>query len=75
MKKSSKKFLDVVDVFHVFVVQQGEVTTQNQEIAKLMNHIVESLGIIKNAPSRGFTKATIKARLPNSFTKKETKTK
>jgi hypothetical protein len=29
VEKSSKEFLALVDVFHVFVVQQGEATTQN----------------------------------------------
>jgi hypothetical protein len=40
-----------------------------------MSYIVEGLGVVKNAPSKGFTKATIKARLPNSFARKEMKTK
>jgi hypothetical protein len=40
-----------------------------------MNHIVKSLGAIANAPSGGFVKATIKARLLDSFVRKETKTK
>ncbi len=40
-----------------------------------MNCIVENLGAIGNAPSGGFAKATIKARLPDFFTGKETKTK
>jgi hypothetical protein len=73
MEKSSKVFLALVDAFYVFVVQQKEITTQNQEITKLMSCIVEGLGVIENAPSRGFTKATIKARLPNSFARKEMK--
>ncbi len=29
VEKSSKEFLALVDAFHVFVVQQGEATTQN----------------------------------------------
>jgi len=29
MEKLFKEFLALVDDFHVFVVQQGEVTTQN----------------------------------------------
>jgi hypothetical protein len=33
----------------VFVVQQGEATTKNQEIAK-MNRIVKKLGAIGSAP-------------------------
>ncbi len=75
MEKMSKEFLALVEAFCVFVVQQGEAITQNQEMAKLMNHIVEALGDISNASSGGSTKATIKVRLPNSFVWKETKTK
>jgi hypothetical protein len=40
-----------------------------------MNRIVESLGVIENAPSKGFTKVTIKVRLLNFFARKEMKTK
>jgi hypothetical protein len=40
-----------------------------------MNRTVEGLGAIANTPSGGFAKATIKARLLDSFVKKETKTK
>jgi hypothetical protein len=40
-----------------------------------MNHIEESLGAIGSAPSGGSTKATIEARLLDSFARKETKTK
>jgi len=40
-----------------------------------MNRIVENLGAIGSAPSGGFTKVTIKARLPDFFAGKETKTK
>jgi hypothetical protein len=40
-----------------------------------MSYMVEGLGVIENAPSKGFTKATIKARLSNSFAIKEMKTK
>jgi hypothetical protein len=40
-----------------------------------MNRIVEGLGAIGITPSGGFANATIKARLPNSFARKETKTK
>lgn len=61
--------------FCVFVVQQKEAMTQNQETTKLMNRIVEELGAINSAPNGGSTKATINVRLPNSFIKKETKTK
>jgi hypothetical protein len=35
----------------------------------LMNHIVENLGVIGSAPSGGFAKATIKARLFKFFCK------
>lgn len=42
MEKSSKEFLALVDTFHVFVVQQREAMTQNQEIAKFMSYIAES---------------------------------
>jgi hypothetical protein len=55
------------------MIQQGEATTQNQEITKLMNFIAEGLGAIDNAPSGHFAKATIKVRLLNSFVRKETK--
>jgi hypothetical protein len=40
-----------------------------------MNCIAKGLGVIDDAPSGGSSKATIKAKLPNSFAKKETKTK
>jgi hypothetical protein len=75
VEKSSKEFLALMDAFCMFVVQQGEATTQNQETTKLMNYIVEGLSAISDDPSRGFAKTTIKARLPNSFIGKETKTK
>jgi hypothetical protein len=75
VENSSKEFLVFVDAFRVFVDQQGETTTQNQETTKLMGYITEGLGAIGSAPSGGSTKATIKARLPNSFARKETKTK
>jgi len=60
VEESSKEFLAFVDVFCVFVIQQGEAMAQNQEITKLMNHIAEGLGAIDNTPSGGFAKATIK---------------
>jgi hypothetical protein len=44
-------------------------------MAKLTSCIAEGLGAIGSAPSGGFAKATIKAKLPNSFVGKETKTK
>lgn len=40
-----------------------------------MNCIVEGLGAIDSAPSGGSAMATIKARLPDSFTRKDTKIK
>jgi hypothetical protein len=40
-----------------------------------MGQIAEGLGIISGAPSGGFTKVAIKARLLDSFAGKETKTK
>jgi hypothetical protein len=46
--------------------------SQNNEIAKFMGQIAEGLGVI-GAPSGGFAKVAIKARLWNSFTGKETK--
>ncbi len=49
--------------------------TQNQETTKLMNHIAKGLGAISNAPSGGSAKATINARPPDPFIRKETKTK
>jgi uncharacterized protein YfdQ (DUF2303 family) len=57
------------------VVQQRETTTQNHEMAKFMAQIMEGLGAINGVPSEGFAKVTIRARLPNFFTRKETKTK
>jgi len=44
-------------------------------MTKLMSRIAEGLGAIGSAPSGGSAKTTIKARLPNSFVGKETKTK
>jgi hypothetical protein len=58
-----------------FVVQQGKTMTRNQKTSKLMDFIVEGLGAINIAPSAGFAKVTIKARLLDSFVGKETKTK
>ncbi len=75
VEKLSKKFLALVEAFCVFVVQQGEAIAQNQEMAKLMSCIAEGLGAIGSAQSGGFAKATITARLPNSFVGKEIKTK
>jgi len=49
--------------------------THNQKTFKFMGHIVEGLGAINSAPSAGFAKVTIKARLLDSFVGKETKTK
>jgi hypothetical protein len=46
VRSSSKEFLAFVNVFRVFVVQQGEATTHNQKITKLMNHIAKNLGAI-----------------------------
>jgi hypothetical protein len=40
-----------------------------------MNRIMKGLGAIDSAPSGGFAKATIKVKLPDSFTRRETKTK
>ncbi len=57
------------------MVQQRETTTQNHEMAKFMAQIAEGLGAIDGVPSEGFAKVTIKARLTNSFPRKETKTK
>jgi hypothetical protein len=75
VEKSSKGFLALMDAFCVFVVQQKESTMQNQKMTKLMSHIVKGLGTIGNAPNEGSTKVTIKARLLDSFTRKQTKTK
>jgi hypothetical protein len=44
-------------------------------MAKFMAQIAEGLGAIDGVPSEGFAKVTIKARLTNSFPRKETKTK
>jgi len=57
------------------VVQHKETTSWNNKISKLTGQIMEGWGIIGGAPSGGFTKVAIKARLPNSFAWKETKTK
>jgi hypothetical protein len=46
VRSSSKEFFTLMDAFRVFVVQQGEATTQNQKITKLMNHIAKKLGAI-----------------------------
>ncbi len=75
MEESSKKFLAHVDAFCVFMVRQGKGTTQNQETTKLISHIAKGLGTIGSAPSGGSAKATIKARLLDSFARKETETK
>jgi hypothetical protein len=75
VEKLSKEFLALMHSFCVFVVQQKETMTQNQVTTKLMNRIVEGLGATSSAPSGGFAKATINVKLPNSFVKKETKTK
>jgi hypothetical protein len=42
---------------------------------RLMGWITESLGVISITPSGGFAKVAIKARLLNSFVRKEIKTK
>lgn len=71
----SKEFLAFLDTFYTFMVQQRETMTQDHEMAKLMARIMEGLGAINSAPNEGFAKVTIKAKLPNSFARKETKTK
>jgi hypothetical protein len=48
--------------------------SQNNETTKFMGQIIKGLRVI-GAPSGGFTKVAIKARLLNSFAGKETKTK
>ncbi len=48
---------------------------QNHKTTKFMGRITERLGAIGGAPSGGFAKVTIKARLLDSFGRKETKTK
>jgi len=42
---------------------------------KFKGRIAKELNVISNAPSGGFVKVTIKARLLDSFAWKETKTK
>jgi len=64
-----------VDTFCTFVVQQGEAMTHNKKTSKFMGHNVGGLGAINSAPSVGFAKVAIKARLLNTFVGKETKTK
>jgi hypothetical protein len=54
---------------------KGKRRHKNQETTKLMNCIVDELSAISDAPSGGSNKTTIKARLSNSFVRKETKTK
>jgi len=51
VESSCKEFLALVNVFFVFVVEQGDTTTQNQETTKLMNCIVENLGVVGSGPS------------------------
>jgi hypothetical protein len=75
VEESSKKFFVLVDIFCVFVVEQGEVMAQNQETTKLLNHIAKGSGAIGNTPSGGFAKVTIKVKLSDFFAKKKTKTK
>jgi hypothetical protein len=48
--------------------------SQNNETAKFMGQIAEGLRVI-GVPNGGSAKVAIKARLPNSFMGKETKTK
>ncbi len=57
------------------MVQEGETTIENHKMAKLMGQIAEGLGVIDGALNGGSTKVTIKARLLDSFTRKENKTK
>ncbi len=57
------------------MVQEGETTTENHKMAKLMGQIAEGLGVIDGVLNGGSTKVTIKARLLDSFAWKETKTK
>jgi hypothetical protein len=73
--QTSKEFLAFLDVFWSFVVQEGEPTAENHEMAKLMGRITEGLGVIDGVLNGGSTKVTIKARLLDSFARKETKTK
>jgi hypothetical protein len=75
VEESSKEFLALVDIFCVFVVQQGKVMTRNQETTKLMNHIAKGFGAIGNNASGSSTKATIKVGLLDFFAGKVTKTK
>jgi hypothetical protein len=75
VEKSFKEFLTFVDTICTFVVQQGKAMTHNQKTSKFMGHIMEGLGTINSAPSASFAKVTIKARLLDSFVRKETKTK
>ncbi len=70
-----KEFLALLDAFWTFMVQQGETIAHNHEKTKLMGQITEGLGAINGVPSGGFAKVTIKARLLDSFARKETKTK
>jgi hypothetical protein len=73
--QTSKEFLAFLDVFWSFVVQERETTTENHKMAKLTGRIAEGLGVIDGALNGGSTKVTIKARLLDSFARKETKTK
>ncbi len=65
----------LLDTFQALVVQEGEAMSSNNEIVKFMGRIAKDLDVIGNAPSGGFAKVAIKARLLDSFTWKETKTK
>jgi hypothetical protein len=74
VKNSSKEFLAFVDVLCVCGPTRGNHYTKPGN-NQLMGYIEEGLGTIGSAPSGGSAKVTIKARLRNSFARKETKTK
>jgi hypothetical protein len=49
--------------------------TSCNETTKIMGSITKGLGVIDVVPNGGSTKVAMKARLPNSFTRKEMKMK
>jgi hypothetical protein len=49
--------------------------SSHNETTKIMGPMTKGLGFINIVPNGGSTKVAIKARLANSFTRKEMKTK
>jgi hypothetical protein len=72
--KTLKEFWPSLDAFQTVLVQRRETTTQNNESTKLMGRIAKGPGVIGVAPN-GRSKVAMKARLLDSFARKETNTK